>query len=66
MKKEVKDKKGRISDLDDSRLTEAFNDDEDIIDKPHSKGRSTSLSIAEYKQIEREVAKEDDEEIPFG
>jgi len=66
MKKEVKDKKGRLSDLYDSRLTQGINDDEEIIDKPHAPGRSTSLSIAEYKQIEREVANEDDEEIPFG
>ena len=36
-------------------LTENLDDDE-IVDKPHGNGRNTSLSIAEYKQIEREVA----------
>ena len=46
-------------------LTENLDDDE-IVDKPHGNGRNTSLSIAEYKQIEREVAQEDEEEVPFG
>lgn len=66
MKQEVKEKKSRPSDLDDSRLTEAFGDDDEIVDKPHARGRKTTLSIAEYKQIEREVAVEEDEEVPFG
>lgn len=68
MKKEIKSGSGRVSDMNISLLTDIGELSEEVIIQQQAKteGRKTSLTIAEFKKIDREVAQEEEDEVPFS